>query len=465
MRTTGSGPGYRFMARPVILAVVVLLLAVGCASSSDETPTPPSPTVAPTPTTAAPTPTVAAPEPQEEEGDVVDLIAYVGLDSNIFTIRPDGTDQRQLTFPISRETVSLLFTGQEESVFNWPTWSPDATRIAYTGFSEQGAFPGSLYVVNARGGPSRELYQNPPDTVGRFVATRSPHYIYWAPDSQRIAFLAPSSFNLTLFVIKADGSEQARPLANGAPSYLSWSPNGRYLLLHLLEDLLLVDTSRDLVPSPLAPDSSAFRAPSWAPDSQSIAYIDRLNGTDGLVVGDLTGADGEVVTTIDQLGVFLWSPSANHLAFTTLIPRPDLPVPTYTGLNVIDTDTSERYRITEDEVVAFFWSPDGGKLAYVTVDRVNGLFSWNVTDSRGNDRQKLADFTPSSETLFTLFQFFDQYAYSNSLWSPDSDSLVYAGREPGTDGTGTDRVFVLPVDGITPPRAIAQGTLAFWSPR
>ena len=459
-RITGLGPGYRYVLW-IVLSIILLILAGACVQARDESPTPEVPTAPP----GIPSPTISTPD--LEESGVVNRIAYVAPESNIFTIRPDGTDQERLTFPVQQESASLLPAGaaSEDTIYNWPTWSPDATQIAITAFLADGEGPGVLYTVDTAGGLPKKLYENPPDTVGRFVATRSPHYIYWSPDSQSIAFLAPSQFNLTLFLIKADGSSEPRVVAHGAPSYLSWSPDGRYILHHLDERLALVDTTQNSRPLPLPVRSAAFRAPSWAPDSQRIAFADRLNGADALKVADVMADNQVVVTTVPQLGAFIWSPSANDLGYVTITNKTDLGVFTYAGLTVFDADTAELHRITDDELVAFFWSPDGSKLAYVAVDRVNNSLAWYVADSRGNSRRKLTTFIPSAETLFTLFSFFDQYAYTNGLWSPDSKNLVYAGREESANGTGVDSVFVVPVDGSAPPRAIAQGTLAFWSPR
>ena len=59
-----------------------------------------------------------------------------------------------------------------------------------------------------------------------------------------------------------------------------------------------------------------------------------------------------------------------------------------------------------------------------------------------------------------MLAFFDQYAYSNSLWSPDSQSLVFAGQVASDD---VDRIFVMEVDEPSTIQAIAEGSLAFWS--
>ena len=64
-----------------------------------------------------------------------------------------------------------------------------------------------------------------------------------------------------------------------------------------------------------------------------------------------------------------------------------------------------------------------------------------------------------------MFAFFDQYAYSNNLWSPDGRSLVYSARDPDANGTGGTTIQVISIDGSSPPRVIAPGHLAFWSPK
>lgn len=82
-------------------------------------------------------------------------------------------------------------------------------------------------------------------------------------------------------------------------------------------------------------------------------------------------------------------------------------------------------------------------------------------------------FTPSPDQL-TMFQFFDQYSYSHSLWSADSQSLVFAGRlstEAVSASWGLERsvqgshIIVVDVSPIPSPASIAEGSLGFWSPR
>ena len=76
-------------------------------------------------------------------------IAYSGFKSNdpdIFTIRPDGSDQREVTFSRGIDTD--------------PTWSGDGSKIAYETNRNGNA---DVYSVNAAGGSSTQLTSSPLD--------------------------------------------------------------------------------------------------------------------------------------------------------------------------------------------------------------------------------------------------------------------------------------------------------------
>ena len=452
---------------PLILILALVLTACGSNEEiPDATPTipPPSPTSAPPTATPEPTP---APTPTPAPEPDVNLIAFVGLDDSIYTIRPDGTDQQLVSIPMSGETASLagIASFASHTVYNWPTWSPDASKLAFTSFSDNGDFGGALWLVDIPGGLPDKVFQDPDDTIGRFVAQRSPHYIYWSPGSDRVAFLAPTPTSLVLYMIETHDPHHPEVLSFGAPSYMTWSPDGQYLLHHLVDAVDLVDTRNDLERTSLDARSTSFRTPAWSPDSQQMAFVDGSIGADTLVITDVQGDSKIEVDRVSILTVFLWSPSANEIAYTELTPARSLGIPTYSGLAIFDVDSGDTRQITNREIAAFFWSPDGSMVAYVGIDRPTATISWYVNDRSGKAEKKLTDFVPSSEQLFVMFAFFDQYAYSNNLWSPDGRSLVYAGRDPDANGTGGTTIQVISIDGSSPPRVIAPGHLAFWSPK
>jgi TolB protein len=58
-----------------------------------------------------------------------------------------------------------------------------------------------------------------------------------------------------------------------------------------------------------------------------------------------------------------------------------------------------------------------------------------------------------------LLSYFDQYALSHRLWSPDGASILL----PLVDASGRDQLVVVPAGGAD-PRPIAGGAKGFWSP-
>ena len=96
-----------------------------------------------------------------------------------------------------------------------------------------------------------------------------------------------------------------------------------------------------------------------------------------------------------------------------------------------------------------------------------------LLDTKDGSRWPLVDFVPSRDQL-TMFEFFDQYTYSHSLWSPDSKFLVFAGRieeggvsaslvsHPGHEGS---HIIVVDTQANGIADQIAAGGLGVWSPR
>ena len=58
-----------------------------------------------------------------------------------------------------------------------------------------------------------------------------------------------------------------------------------------------------------------------------------------------------------------------------------------------------------------------------------------------------------------ILPYFDQYALSHRVWSPDGSSILL----PVIDAGGNESLEVLPADGSA-PRVLAPGSAGFWSP-
>ena len=126
----------------------------------------------------------------------------------VFTINPDGTDERQITHPPAG------FVDRNPDV------SPDGGRIA---FEREGEHYDEIFVVNVNGKRLTQLTRNAPGEVCDFGGTCSGSPA-WSPTGRQIAFRRASGLiqddlieNQGIFVMNADGSrirqvtQKARP--------------------------------------------------------------------------------------------------------------------------------------------------------------------------------------------------------------------------------------------------------------
>jgi TolB protein len=160
---------------------------------------------------------------------------------------------------------------------------------------------------------------------------------------------------------------------------------------------------------------------------------------------------------------FNWSPSGEWLAFS--YGDPGLPG-LYRGVEVVHPDGSGQRTLSQDPLVAFYWSPDAARLAVVGFESGARSLTWSVLSIDGKTKRPLSSFMPSTDFGFQL-PFFDQYAQSTSVWSADSKRLVFGSQGGGTPtpgGSRAERVVVLDADGVQPVTAVADGSVAVWSP-
>ena len=350
----------------------------------------------------------------------VNRIAYVSLDGQIRSIKPDGSDER---------TIS-----PEVGTFTWPTWSPDARRLVFSGvFRDTTRGPVIvLYVYDDATALASQTYAAEPGIMG-ILAQGVLHYPMWSPDGSRVAFIAVTSQGLTLFLDDPRDNAEPQYLMDRGPLWMSWSPDSQYLLVHRGSDHFLVDTSDPVEIERLDIRSARYRVPAWRPNDQAATFA-TVSGTSDitLVAAELAGKALGVQESIIDVSVdpaFLWSPDARFLAVAAsfrVTAYQGAVILVYQELTVLPEDGGGPPIVVDDDVVAYFWSPDGTKLAYAVLSETRGALRWMLLDLADRSRRPLVDFIPSRDQL-TVFEFFDQYAYSHSLWSPDSRSLVFAG--------------------------------------
>jgi Tol biopolymer transport system component len=412
----------------------------------------PSPVVlqAPEPAAAPTPPPTATPIATLPEGG---LLAYATVDGRIQTARPDGS---------AAKTIS-----PDEGFFSWPTWSPDGRYLAFSGTSPGGNGPGplALYLYDLEEERRRVLYFNDPG-MGP-ILPNMPHYPLWAPDGERLSFMASAPLGLSLFIANVGGGDAPRVVVRNSPLYASWSADSRRMLVHAGIDHVLVDVGGGIAVRALDANAISYRAPAWWPSGDRVVLIsDFESGDSELYISDLEREDQTLLTSLDGEAAFLWSPDGRSLAVGLSQLQGGF---IYDGVTFYSPDGTKQSVEIEGEVISFFWSPDSSKLAYVTLSLGREELRWMVLDLNDGGRWPLVDFIPS-EALATVFRFFDQFAYSHSPWSPDSGSLVFAGTLAGGATSASfgrqpvPGIFVVSVGPDPTVERVAGGVMAVWSP-
>lgn len=391
----------------------------------------------------------------------LNLIAYVDPDGRVLTILPDGS--------------SPTLISPEDGIFTWPIWSPTGDRIAYSGVRLNGdrRAPLALYTHDFEDGTQQLVYQNEPG-MGP-ILPGMPHYPLWSNDGNRLAFMASVPQGLTLFLSDLEEDEEVEVVLRNSPLYASWSADSQFILVHSGARQFLVDVSGDLEVSDLDLDSVRFRAPEWSPSGSRIAFVADDSATNAeLYIADKDGSSRISLGEVPGDAAFLWSPDGKWLAVSR---TDDTGGPTegftYQGVVLYSPDGVRASVEIPETVMAYFWSPDSSMLAYITLVFGQGgtrALRWNILDIESGKRFPLVEFLPSRDQL-TMLQFFDQFAHSHSLWSPNSKSLVFAGDladqafSASTRQTSTPQVFVVEATPAPFVERIAEGFLAVWSPR
>ncbi|HSC51398.1 MAG TPA: hypothetical protein VLD16_14135, partial [Gaiellaceae bacterium] len=158
----------------------------------------------------------------------------------------------------------------------WPTWSPDGSRLAFVRGKDAGA---ELYVVGAGGKGLRRLTRN-------HVEDATPS---WSPDGRLIVFASKRARTgpFSLLVIPAAGGVASRVggVRGGEPA---WSPDGTRIAFARAAPGVTVETTNVYV---MNADGSGVRQltherrgtvshhPSWSADGKSIVFMSNRAGT------------------------------------------------------------------------------------------------------------------------------------------------------------------------------------------
>lgn len=384
-------------------------------------------------------------------------IAFVNPAGRLVTVAPDGNELRVLTPP-----------GRQHQ---FPAWSPRADELAVIGSDAQG---GAVFTVRDRAGATPErLYGD---------ALAAPIYLYWAPDGQKLGFLADGPSGLSLQIARPGGSS-VQTVAFGNPLYWQWGVGATELLVHSgvgpTGQIALFSEDGE-AGAPLA-EPSFFNAPGVSASGRYLAYGEVVGSSTRIVLREDPQGKVRREVPYEGLAAFSWSPVGETLAIMNPVTSAGTP---YGPVRLLDARTGSLTPLVDATAVAFFWSPDARHIAYFTPFQRGGgqfvgypsaaprttpearliaqepplLLELRVAEVASGRSRLLAVFSPTALFLNQFLPFFDQYALSHTLWSPASDALVVPMQ--GEDGP---QVVVVPLTGE--PRILAASDMAFWSRR
>lgn len=388
-------------------------------------------------------------------------IAFVGLDGNVYST----SDQQS-------SPIALTDDASLERRYAWPTWSTDG-RLAYFLTTLVGNQVETGIYISNNGQQKGELAYTATDEI--FT------YAYWSPQNcesdencRDLAVLLSNPrdglFAVRLIHNTIDSSEET--LAGlGAPFYYSWSPDGSRMLWQRNNeriDIFDVVDPESLNTLPFLP--GFFQAPAWSPvdDRWLLGSLAADNRSTELMIATHEETQVLVEGLVGPIS-FSWSPNGDYIAYK------DANGP----VHVIDSNTGENLSTTPKEgVFAFFWSPNSQNLAYITlaaapdssivkvdtnakplaVQGANGI-AWSVLNVQDGTIHSYGAFQPTQEMIY-LLTFFDQFAQSHRIWSPDSRYLIYS------EFAGNRSPIISVLDTTQPdtvPFSVAQGVIGIWS--
>jgi TolB protein len=237
---------------------------------------------------------------------------------DIYTINPDGSDERQLT--------SL---SQTQFIANAAQWSPDGRQLVFPVVTNN-PVPGQIWVMNADGSNQHAVFTDPNNLD--LNAT-------FSPDGRHIAFTRcqPNGFPpCAIYRIRSDGSDLTAltnfdPNPDVVDAFPEYSPDGEKIAFTnltrdgVLEAVYLMNADGSDVRR-ITPPAIGAAIPDWSPNGERIAFDtnDPFCGGGACFFPNseiwMIGADGDGLKRLTGDANFLdfdpsWAPRGNAIVF------------------------------------------------------------------------------------------------------------------------------------------------------
>lgn len=426
--------------RALSLTAVLVLILVACtgdggtpspAASFDlGTTTPPPETTTLPPETTTPAADTTTPAPSSAAD--VNRLVVLDRDGNIHTMDPDGSNPSQITDDAA--TVQYF----------QPIWSPVADRLAW------GQASGADFGVGSTTGDGSDPQLVPTSSL--------PFYLHWAPDGTQVGILYGGLQGVVLEMVDMVNFTST-PIGSGSPFYFSWKPDSTEIAVHVgATDFGTLELGQEF--SDLGGTAASYQAPHWTP--AGIIHF----APQGLVLVDPDSDQPQLLATVPGDPVFfVANPQGTKVAVESFIPEEEGDGSTVAltptaeidanSVSILDLETGEIDTASEDTSVGYFWSPDGESLLLLQLTGETGELDVSVW--KDGETTLLTTLIPPLSFFGEVLQYFNQYAQSLQLWSPDSSRVALAGAVEGEEG-----IWVIPTDG-SDPSLIFDGDWVAWS--
>jgi len=387
------------------------------------------------------------------------LIAYIGIDGNIYLTDQAASFTTPLTNDVTAETKNRI-------AYRLPTWSQDGSHVAFIRLEQidSDSLTAELFVANAEDESVTSVFSS---------ETELPFYLNWSPDNENIGVLSTTAAQQTMLLqsIPVNGGER-RILDTGTPFYWSWAPDGKTMIIHKngatqggVSQLSFLRIDSEVAEFVMKETPAAFQAPAWSPDGNFILLttLSEDGAAQNLVLTDSTGKVEKSLAEIDLNTSFSWSPDSEQFAY--IAGAEQIQNGAIGSLHIGGIDGGEEV-VVEKDIAGFFWSPNGGEIAYLVPFGATPenstqqvlYFELNVLDIASGESHTVATYQPTQEFL-SLIPYIDQYQQSTTIWSPDGNNLVISFLTP----SGSPAIAIVPASGVTEPRLLVEGSFASWS--